>query len=101
MPVIRVFPRRTSYTPTDPYAFVGDPPLWIPDASIVRVSCTFTWDMNEAQRLAAGWKERTGLPTFIGGPAYEGPGVYGAFESGVYVKPGVTFTTRGCVRNCP
>lgn len=30
MRIIRVFPRRTSMTPRDDYAFVGDPPLMLP-----------------------------------------------------------------------
>jgi hypothetical protein len=27
--VIRVFPERTKWTPTDGLAFVGEPPLWV------------------------------------------------------------------------
>ena len=34
MKIIRVFPRKTHMTPTDPYAFVGDPPLWRPKADV-------------------------------------------------------------------
>ena len=51
MRIVRVFPRRTSATPTDDLAFVGDPPLFLPEADEVHVSCTFTWDRAEARRL--------------------------------------------------
>jgi hypothetical protein len=47
--VIRVFPRRTSLTPTDEYAFVGEPPMLRPEADEVHVSCTFTWDKPSQQ----------------------------------------------------
>lgn len=43
MTLIRVFPRRTKWTPTDSYAFVGDPPMMRPEADEVHVSCVFTW----------------------------------------------------------
>lgn len=99
MTAIRVFPRRTSYTPTDPYAFVGDPPLWIPPADEVHVSCTFTWDIPEAKRLAEAWDAVHPIVR-IGGPVFN-DGLPMPFEPGVFVKPGVTFTTRGCIRRCP
>ena len=57
MNIIRVFPRRTSYTPTDNMAFVGDPPLFRPDADEVHVSVTFTWDKSEGERLADAWSQ--------------------------------------------
>jgi hypothetical protein len=99
MRIIRVFPRRTSYTPTDDYAFVGDPPLWVPEADAVHISCTFTWDLKEACRLQDSWRsvcERV----VLGGPAVVG---YKAtdFTPGMYVKAGVTFTSRGCNNRCP
>lgn len=97
MTIIRVFPERTSYTPTDGYAFVGDPPLWLPEADEVHVSCTFSWDKPEAERLAEAWQHIA--PVKLGGPAYGEAG--GDFTPGRYVKTGVTFTSRGCVRRCP
>jgi len=98
MTTIRVFPRRTSMTPTDPLAVVGDPPLWRPEADRVLVSCAFTWDKPEAERLAEAW--RLYYPDVqLGGPAYGSP--CDAFTPGEFVKHGVTFTSRGCNNHCP
>jgi hypothetical protein len=100
MRIARVFPRRTSYTPTDDYAFVGDPPLWRPsDIGEVHVSCTFTWDKPEAERLAEAWRIHLGVPVRLGGPAYGSP--CDTFTPGRFVKGGVVFTSRGCDRRCP
>jgi len=47
--IARVFPSRTRATPTDAYAFVGDPPLFLPpDIEEVHVSVTFSWDLRDA-----------------------------------------------------
>lgn len=99
MRVLRVFPSRTSYTPSDPLVFVGDPPLWRPEADRVDVSCTFTWDRPEAERLAAAWAEHYPFVA-LGGPAIA-PYPGDAFTPGLYVRPGITFTSRGCDRRCP
>jgi hypothetical protein len=100
-PIIRVFPRRTSHTPRDSLAFVGDPPLFRPAAeevSEVHVSVSFTWDLDEAHRLKKAWAHF--YPKVkIGGPAFGA--LTGTFVPGRYIKPGVTFTTRGCNRKCP
>lgn len=95
--MIRVFPKRNKWTPTDGLAFIGDPPLFLPDEMPVRVSVTFTWDIPEAQRLHRAWQ------TFysdvkIGGPAFDDCG--GEFEPGRFIREGVTITSRGCIRNC-
>ena len=66
--IARVFPRRTSATPDDETAFVGDPPLFLPAVKEVHVSCTFTWDRPEAQRLARAWASQ-GYDVRLGGPA--------------------------------
>lgn len=95
--MIRVFPRRTKWTPTDELSFVGDPPLWRPIEHPVRVSCTFTWDRPEAERLARSWS-RFYPDVQVGGPAYDDPG--GKFIPGMFVKSGVTITSRGCIRSC-
>ena len=43
--ILRVFPHRTSYTPTDALAFAGEPlGLLIPPHDEVHISCVFTWD---------------------------------------------------------
>jgi hypothetical protein len=102
MRVIRVFPRRTSFTPDDSMAFVGDPPLWRPPADAVHVSVTFTWDVDEAIRLCDAWRAHY-HKVKIGGPAweYERTPNLDNFVPGMYVRPGITFTTRGCDNNCP
>ena len=98
MKVIRVFPRRTSHTPDDGMAFVGDPPLFRPPADEVHVSCTFTWDIDEANRLAEAWGAQYPGRVKLGGPALDDPG--GEFTPGLYVKYGLTITSRGCPRRC-
>lgn len=98
MTLIRVFPRRTSLTPTDPLAFVGNPPLDRPDADEVHVSVAFTWDLPEAHRLVREWGQHY-PKVLIGGPALGTP--LGPFTPGRYLMDGVTFTTRGCNKRCP
>ena len=62
----------------------------------MHVSVTFTWDMPEAERLAASW-ERV-APVKIGGPA---TGMRGEdFVPGRYLKPGYVITSRGCANHC-
>lgn len=95
--IIRVFPRRTSYTPTDDMVFVGEPGLFLPDADAVHVSVTFTWDIAQARHLRSAWAQHYPVVK-IGGPALGG---CDGFEPGLYVKQGVTFTSRGCNNNCP
>jgi len=95
--VIRVFPRRTTATPTDDRAFIGNPPMFWPAADEVRVSVAFSWDRAEGERLAEAWTA-TGLPVSIGGPAYDAPGE--EFVPGRYLKPGYTITSRGCPNHC-
>ena len=99
--IVRVFPRRTSYTPTDSLAFVGDPPLWRPEGiAQIMVSVTFTWDVPEARRLAEAWGScYPGVPVHLGGPALNSRA--DGFVAGRFVKPGVTFTSRGCDNRCP
>jgi hypothetical protein len=96
--MIRVFPRRTSYTPVDPLSFIGDPPLFRPEAEEVHVSCTFTWDIEEALRLQDAWSRYYPVVK-IGGPAFNAEG--DAFVPGRYVRPGITITSRGCPYRCP
>jgi len=95
--VIRVFPRRTKWTPTDQLAFVGDPPMFRPPEQPVKISCTFTWDKPEAERLYRAWSEFY-HHVEVGGPAYDSMG--GLFVPGRFVKEGVTITSRGCNRRC-
>ena len=98
MNVVRVFPRKTSLTPSDKMAFIGDPPMLRPEADEVHVSVTFTWDISEGERLAQAWGNYYPVVK-IGGPAFGN--VTEQFTPGMYLKNGVTFTTRGCNRKCP
>lgn len=67
MNIARVFPRKTKATPIDSLAFIGEPPLFLPDVNEVHVSVTFSWDLMKAQRLAEAWGHY--FPTKLGGPA--------------------------------
>lgn len=96
--LVRVFPRRTALTPRDPMAFVGEPPLWRPDADKVHVSVTFTWDISEGERLADAWRQHYPVVK-LGGPAM-GDKADG-YTPGLYLAEGVTFTSRGCNNQCP
>ena len=95
--IARVFPRQTKATPVDEYAFVGEPPLFLPeDITEVHVSVVFTWDLPEAKRLARACSRIA--PVKIGGPA---TGMKGEnFTPGMYLKPGYVITSRGCPNNC-
>jgi hypothetical protein len=95
--VLRVFPRRTKATPIDELAFVGEPWLFLPEADEVHVSCTFTWDCNEARRLAKAWSRHYPIVK-LGGPAFGDRG--GEFEPGMYLRPGYVITSRGCPNRC-
>jgi hypothetical protein len=93
--LVRVFPRRTNATPTDPLAFVGGPPEGV-TADEVHISVTFTYDKPEAERLKVLW-ERV-APVKIGGPAYGD--ITGEFTPGRYVAHGFVIHTRGCPNSC-
>ncbi len=99
MKVIRVFPRHTSFTPTDSMAFVGDPPMIRPEVDIVHVDCTFTWDIPKAKYLVKAWSQYYDT-VVLGGVAI---GLFCGYEftPGRYVKHGVVFTSRGCNNQCP
>ena len=97
--IIRVFPTATSYTPVDEMAFVGEPPgLFIPEHKEVHISCTFTWDMDQAEYLKFLWEGVTDKPVKLGGVAYHSE--VKEFVPGMYVREGIIFTSRGCNNNC-
>lgn len=97
MPEIRVFPRRTNLTPIDELAFVGNPPLFLPDGiEKILISVAFSWDKKEAERLYNYWKHIA--PTTIGGPAFNEPS--GEFVPGKFLRIGATITSRGCPNKC-
>jgi len=97
MRMLRVFPRVTRATPDD--ADVRGPkhiPNLYDVADEVHVSVAFTYDLPEAERLAALWKPVASVK--IGGPATGAPG--GEFVPGMYLKRGYTITSRGCPNHC-
>lgn len=97
--IARVFPRRTTMTPTDEYAYINCPPPFTvqPDITEVHISVVFTWDMKRAEQLAQMWSV-LGVPVLMGGPAFNQPG--GEFIPGRYVKEGCVITSRGCPNHC-
>jgi len=95
--VIRIFPRRTQWTPRDDLAFVGDPTLFRPLEQPVRISVAFKWDIPEAERLYRSWKQYYS-DIDMGGPALGSKG--GEFVAGRFLKPGITITSRGCPNRC-
>lgn len=97
--IIRVFPRRTSYTPDDDYVYIGMPDLFIPEHDEIHISCTFTWDKKYCEELAYQWEGMTNKPVKLGGPAFKSEAR--DFKQGMYLKKNIIFTTRGCNNNCP
>lgn len=97
--MIRVFPRKTKWTPDDDLCFFGLPPIFRPKEDLpVYISVVFTWDIPKALELKKIWSKYYS-PVFIGGPAFKDPG--GEFKPGIFTKEGVTITSRGCIRQCP
>jgi hypothetical protein len=97
--IIRVFPRKTYWTPDDNMAFIGERDFFSPaDRDIpVMVSSAFTWDRKEAERIAESWGAYY-RNVQIGGPAFNSQA--GDFVPGMFLKRGCVITTRGCVKNC-
>ncbi len=97
MRIARVFTRKTSMTPVDEDVYFGVPPALLDiKYDEVHISCTFSLD-RDVNTLASCWGEFGTVR--IGGPAFGDPG--GEFTPGLYLKKGVTITSRGCPRNCP
>jgi len=95
--ILRVFPRRTSMTPTDEYVRIGEPDLFLPDdITEVHISTCFTWDFYESDRLFRAWEKIA--PVKVGGPAHGREA--GDFNPGLYVKKGCVITSRGCPNHC-
>ena len=52
MKILRVFIRKTSYTPIDDYVRIGSPDLFIPkDIQQIHISTLFTWDKQQAREF--------------------------------------------------
>ena len=97
--MIRVFTKRTKWTPIDENVFIGDPPFEFmrPPAQNINISVTFTWDIKEGRRLLKEWSKFYSNVQ-IGGPAFGDPG--DEFIPGRYLKKGITITSRGCPHSC-
>lgn len=99
MNIARVFPRKTNMCPTDDLAFFGEPTIEAMGMDIdeVHISTTFTYDLEKTDKLFEAW-QILGVPVEVGGPAFDDR--MGDFTPGMYVKKGVTFTSRGCQKEC-
>ena len=100
MRIARVFPTKTSMSPTDPLAFFGAPTLdaIAAEPDEVHISVTFSWDLEKADELYYQW-EMLGVPVEVGGPAF-GDRMSETFTPGMYLKEGMTITSRGCPKDC-
>ena len=101
MRIARVFPTKTSMSPTDQDAHFDVPDLFTPQYDEVHISVTFTWDIPKAGRLADAWKNKGVVR--IGGCVYgrsDGDFCNRVYVGGKYLRKGVTITTRGCPNNC-
>lgn len=96
--IIRVFPRRTKWSPIDELCFFDEPPLFVLPDLPVHVSVLFTWDIKRGKELTKAWRSVSNKVS-LGGPAFGDRD--GEFQPGWYIKPGVTITSRGCPKRCP
>lgn len=100
MRIARVFPTKTSMSPTDPLTFFGAPTLdaIAAEPDEVHISVTFSWDLEKADEFFYQW-EILGVPVEVGGPAF-GDRMSETFTPGMYLKEGMTITSRGCPKDC-
>jgi hypothetical protein len=90
-------------TPDDELVRLGEPDLLpVPKVDEVHVSCVFTWLVERAKAIAGAWAARLpGVPVRVGGPAFGDCGICDGFTPGLYLKTGITITSRGCPNRCP
>lgn len=100
MKVLRIFPRRTKATPDDPDVRIGEPTLFDSYKNVDKalISVTFTWDIQEAERLKRAWQHIA--PVEIGGPALNITMNDDQFTPGLFLKRGYVITSRGCPNRC-
>lgn len=100
MKIARVFAAKTSMCPTDRDCYFGPPPMFVEpyQYDVVFISVTFTWDLERARFLEKQW-QRVCRIVKVGGPALDEKG--GIFFHGLFMKPGVVITSRGCPSSCP
>jgi hypothetical protein len=96
--IARVFPTQTSCTPTDEHAYFDVPDMFTPQYDECHVSCTFTWDLDRAEKLVYAWESHSKVVK-LGGVAVNGESDQ-PFVSGMYLRNGITITSRGCPNNC-
>lgn len=97
MKLARVFPTKTSMLPVDTDAYFGPPDLFTPHYDEVHISVVFTWDIPKAKQLAEIWT--TYGKVKIGGPGIDGESKE-PFTAGMYLRGGITITSRGCPKKC-
>ena len=95
--IARVFPTKTSMTPTDEHSYFSTPDLFTPNYDEIHISCQFTWDIPYINFLKEEWS-RYGKVR-VGGVAIDGESDQ-PFVSGMYLKKGITITSRGCPNKC-
>jgi len=101
MKILRVFIRKTGQTPIDDYTRIGFPDLFLPkDIEEVHISTIFSWDIEKALRLKRNYEQYYPIVK-VGGPAFADGKYDPQFKSVLYVKKGITITTRGCNFKCP
>jgi len=97
MRIARVFPTKTSMSPIDKDAYFDIPGIFTPEYDEVHVSVTFTWDQQRAEFLARNWESKGRVK--IGGVAISGEPTT-PFKAGMYLRKGITITSRGCPNRC-
>lgn len=98
--IVRVFPHQNSFTPIDEYALYGFQPLLLPLVyDEIHISCTFTWDRPYCRELKTAYESVQDKPVKLGGVAFNSP--VDGFIQGMYLKPNIIFTSRGCNNHCP
>ena len=93
-----MFPTKTSMTPIDKDAYYDTPDLFTPQYDEAHISITFTWDIEKGRRIANAW-DKHAKKIKVGGVAIDGE-TDQPFQSGMYLKKGITITSRGCPNNC-
>jgi len=84
-------------SPVDKDSYFGQPGLFVSQGyKEVHISVAFTWDIEKANWLKEQWEMIA--PVKIGGPAVDGEG--DEFVPGMYLRDGITITSRGCPNRC-
>ena len=84
-------------SPTDKDCYFGLPYFDTPKYDEIHISVCFTWDTPKAQELAKQWEGYGKIK--IGGVAINGESKK-PFQAGIYLRKGITITSRGCPNHC-